>query len=86
MIGVSSFWQQNSPSFLQTMRKVNEVNFIGHPFILSFEKKKIGIKVLLLEFQKEKRRSIFFLNDIIFGNKGVEVWMSPLKLVKLQDF
>ena len=55
------------------MRKVNEVNFIGHPFILSFEKKKIGIKVLLLEFQKEKRRSIFFLNDIICGNKGVEV-------------
>ena len=38
-IGVSSFWQQNSPSFLQTMRKVSEVNFIGHPFILSFEKK-----------------------------------------------
>ena len=55
------------------MKKVNEVNFRGHPFILSFEKKKIGIKVLLLEFQKEKRRSIFFLNDIIFGNKGVEV-------------
>jgi len=46
--------------FLQSMRKVNEVNFIGHPFILSFEKKKNGIKVLLLDFQKEKRRSIFF--------------------------
>lgn len=58
---VSSFWQQNSPSFLQSMRKVNGVYFIGHPFILSFEKKKIGIKVLLLGFQKEKRRLIFFL-------------------------
>lgn len=58
---VSSFWQQNSPSFLQSMRKVNGVYFIGHPFILSFEKKNIGIKVLLLGFQKEKRRLIFFL-------------------------
>lgn len=59
---VSSFWQQNSPSFLQSMRKVNGVYFIGHPFILSFEKKKKnGIKVLLLGFQKEKRRLIFFL-------------------------
>lgn len=58
---VSSFWQQNSPSFLQSMRKVNGVYFIGHPFILSFEKKKNGIKVLLLGFQKEKRRLIFFL-------------------------
>lgn len=58
---VSSFWQQNSPSFLQSMRKVNGVYFIGHPFILSFEEKKNGIKVLLLGFQKEKRRLIFFL-------------------------
>lgn len=66
---VSSFWQQNSPSFLQSMRKVNGVYFIGHPFILSFEKKKNWNKSTSFGISKGEKKINFFFNDLIIGNK-----------------
>ena len=47
--------------FLQSMRKVNEVNFIGHHFILSFEKKKNWNKSTSFGISKgEKKINLFF--------------------------